>query len=393
MRGQKLSDDNAATGRVRILWLIKGFGPGGAERLIASAAQVRDRDRFDYEAAYLLPWKDHLVGLLEDAGVPVTCLDVHDERDLRWAGRLRRLLRDGNYDIVHLHSPYVAGLTRLVARTLPRHRRPVLVSTEHNTWSSFALPTRLLNAWTARLDGARFAVSDNVRASMAPGLEADVEVIVHGVPVDEVRAAKAQREGMRRSLGIDPEVVLVGTVGNYRRQKAYPDLLEAARQVIDTGVPVSFVAVGQGPLEAEIKAVHRRLGLGQRFQLLGYRPDAVAVLSACDLFSLASHHEGLSVALMEAQVLGLPTVATDIGGITDAVTHGEHGYLVPPGRPDLLAQRIVELAGDPERRASMSEAAARSGERFDIRHAMRRIETVYWQLVESSGPRSPDRQA
>lgn len=366
---------------IRVLWLIKGLGPGGAERLLVSAAQARDRDAFRYEAAYLLPWKDHLVPQLEEAGVPVSCLEVSNEKDLRWTVRLRRMLLEERYDVVHVHSPYVAGPARLVVRSLPRSRRPALVSTEHNIWSSFAAPTRWLNAWTSRLDSARLAVSEDVRQSMAPRLRDDIEVVVHGVPLDEVRAARSLRQSMRGELGIDDDVVLAGTVANYRRQKAYDDLLHAAQHVVEAGAPVRFVAVGQGPLEAEIAALHARLGLQDRFQLLGFRTDAVAVMAACDLFVLASRHEGLPVALMEAQVLGLPVVATAVGGIPEAVTDGLHGLLVPPGEPRRLAEGIAELAADPQRRARMSRAAQESGMRFDIRNATRRVERIYAEVL------------
>ena len=76
--------------RIRVLWLIKGLGPGGAEQLLVNQAEVRNVDRFDIEAAYLVPWKNHLVPRLEAVGVPCECLDGSREWDPRWAVRLRR---------------------------------------------------------------------------------------------------------------------------------------------------------------------------------------------------------------------------------------------------------------------------------------------------------------
>ncbi len=78
---------------MRVLWLVKGLGPGGAERLLVSAAAAHDRREFEFRVTYLLPWKDALVPELEALGVACTCLGVNDERDLRWARRLRRDLR------------------------------------------------------------------------------------------------------------------------------------------------------------------------------------------------------------------------------------------------------------------------------------------------------------
>src|SRR5688572_23512430 len=136
------------------MWTIKGLGPGGAEKLLVAAAGAHDRERFVIEATYLLPWKNHLVPKLEALGVQCTCLDVRDERDLRWVARLRRRLRVDPVDVVHAHSPYVAAFTRCAVRSLPRRSRPGMVTTEHNPWTTFKAPTRYANALTAPLDDA-----------------------------------------------------------------------------------------------------------------------------------------------------------------------------------------------------------------------------------------------
>ncbi len=360
---------------IRVLWLIKGLGPGGAERLLVAAAAHRDRTRFAVTCAYLLPWKDRLVPELEALGVPTHCLDVHDERDPRWAVRLRTLLRAEPVDVVHAHSPYPAGIGRIVARTLPGRVRPRFVYTLHNTWGSFARPTRELNGWTMPLDAADLAVSEVVRATVPERLRARTETVVHGIDLDAVRAA-ADRAGARAELGLGPDEVVVGTVANFRAQKDYPNLLAAAVELRRRGEPVRLVAVGQGPLEAEIRAEHARLGLGDRVLLLGERADAVRVMSACDAFVLASDNEGLPVAVMEALALGLPIVGTDVGGMPEAVD-AENGVLVPPRDPVALADAVVTVATDPVRRAALAEGARASSGRFDVVRTVRRVEAIY----------------
>ncbi|MEM8905253.1 MAG: glycosyltransferase, partial [Actinomycetota bacterium] len=113
-----------------MLWATKGLGPGGAERLLVSAAQRHDRDRFDLEVVYVLPWKDHLVAELEALDVPVHRLGDHRRGDPRWILRLARLLRRGRYDVVHLHSPVLAVAVRLLL--LASRDGRVTVSTQHN---------------------------------------------------------------------------------------------------------------------------------------------------------------------------------------------------------------------------------------------------------------------
>jgi glycosyltransferase involved in cell wall biosynthesis len=366
---------------VRVLWLIKGLGPGGAEQLLVNHAAVRDRERFDIEAAYLVPWKNHLVPRLEEAGVPVVCLDGAREWDPRWAIRLRRNLVTRPVDVVHVHSPYVAGITRLLVRSLPRSARPALVYTEHNRWPRHSRPTRAMNRLTLPLDDHDLAVSADVRATMRSSSQSRVEVLEHGVEVDDVHAMLRHRDDVRSELGLHADEVVFGTVANFRREKAYEVMLEAARLALRSDLPLRFVAVGQGPLEDEMRALHARLGLGDRFELLGYRDDAVRVMTAFDVFTLSSRHEGLPVSLMDALALGLPVVATRAGGLPDAVTDGVEAVLVPIDDPVALADAFVAIAGDPGRRAAMSEAASVRACAFDISTAATRLEQIYAEVA------------
>lgn len=369
-------------GRVRVLWVIKGLGVGGAERLLTSLAGVADHERFDYEVAYLLPWKDALAGDLRSLGVAVHCLDARHERDLRWLVRFRRMLTARRYDIVHLHSPYVAGWARLVVQSMPRRRRPRVLSTEHNVWWSYVAPTRILNAITAPLDDARVAVSSEVRESIPSPLRRSVRVVVHGVRLDAIPSDRAGRTRLRASLGIGDDTVVALTVANFRPQKGHLDLLDAARRVVASGVDVTFLLVGHGPLEPDVRDAHEALQLGDRVRFLGFRDDAVELLAASDMFVLASLHEGFPVAVMEALAAGVPVVATAVGGVPDVIDDGVEGYIVPAGHPEELAAAIVRVADDPAGRERMSEAAAARGREFDIARAAREIESLYRDLVQ-----------
>jgi glycosyltransferase involved in cell wall biosynthesis len=374
--------------RIRVLWLIKGLGPGGAERLLVSQAGAADLDEFAVSAAYLVPWKDHLVGELGALGVDAVCLDGERELDPRWAWRLRALVRERQIDVVHVHSPYVAAVTRLALRTLPRRHRPALVATEHNRWPRHAPATRLANRLTIGLDDADLAVSGDVRATMSPKVRERVEVVVHGVDLDGVRAQAAERDAVRAELGIGPDEIVIGTVANFRAEKGYDVLVDAAADAVARDARLRFVAVGQGPLEDEVRRRHREAGLGDRFLLTGYRDDAVRVMAAFDIFTLASRHEGLPVSLMDALALGLPVVATRVGGIPEAVDDGVEGLLVPSDDPAALADAYLALGTDDRRRRAMGAAAATRGSDFDIVVAARRIEDIYREVVAGRSRRS-----
>ena len=363
--------------RLRVLWLIKGLAAGGSERLLVEHAIAGDRDRFDYEVAYLLADKRHLVGDLEELGVPTHCLGVQTEADPRWLWRLGRLLHTRKFDVVHAHSPVSASIARVVIRS--SFPSTGFVYTEHNRWPSYHPITRTMNRLTYPLNNAVLAVSGDVVQSMNWSARRRAEVLTHGIDLDRVRANHAKRDAVRAELGVGPDEVLVITVANLRVNKRYPDLLAAARWVLDTGAPVRFAAAGQGPLEAEVRAEHARLGLGDRFTLLGYRSDAQRLIAGADLFALASSHEGLPVAVMEAFALGVPVVSTAAGGMNQAVHDGVNGLLVPPRDPNALADALVR-ALDPALRARLSAGAAASGERYSAKYSVARIEEIYREV-------------
>ena len=367
-----------------VLWLIKGLGAGGAERLLVESSRHRDTALTEPRIAYLLAHKDALLAEFTEAGVPSECLGARASWDLRWLVKLRRLCRSERFALIHSHSPITTIGARIVLRTLPRARRPRLVTTEHNVWGSHARATRLADTLTAQVNArgeTHLAVSEAVRASMPTRLQAGTRVIQYGVDVDEISRAGDERDAARRSLGLSPDDVLVGTVANLRATKGYPDLLDAARIVVYRSDQVRFVALGQGPLERELQERLTKLGLGDRFRFLGYRSDAVRVMAAFDIFCLASHHEGLPIALMEALVLGLPVVATAVGGVAEIVTDGCEATLVPPGQPQALADALIALVGDPARRAEMSARARAKGQTLDVKRAVHEVEAVYRELL------------
>lgn len=375
---------SATDERTRVLWLIKGLGPGGAERLLVEHAARGPNDELGYEVAYALDWKDHLVAQLTDLGVPAHSLGVRSLADARWVVRLRSLLRERRYDVVHAHSPQVAAVARALVRSMPRAGRPAFVYTEHNRWPSYRTITRVANHATYRWNDAVIAVSGDVRDSVAPRYRHDVEVVVHGVDLDHVLAATARRAEVRAEvraeLGVGPGEVLAVTVANLRPGKNYPGLIAAARLVVERGVPVRFVAAGQGQLEAAVRERHAESGLGDRFELLGYRDDTTRLIAAADLFLLASHHEGLPVTVMEALTLGVPVVAPRVGGLPEVVESECDGILVTPESPNALADAIERVA-DPEVRAHLAAGAAATGDRFDSAAAFARIDAIYRRVA------------
>jgi glycosyltransferase involved in cell wall biosynthesis len=351
------------------------------EQLLVNHARFGDRERFEYHAAFLLPQKDQMVGQLEDLGVSCHCLDAPSDANIGWWRRLRRLLRDLRTDVIHVHSPTPAVAARLVARSC--RPRPAIVYTEHNNWGAYRRATRVANALTYPLDDRQVAVSAAAFDSVPVPLRRRLEVLHHGVDLDDVRRRGRDRAAARRELGVGDDRFVVGTVANFRPEKNYEGLLDVAVRVTAERPTTSFVSVGQGPLEAQMRERAARMGLtDDRFAFRGYEPDAVRIMAGFDAFVLASHHEGLPVAFMEARALGLPVVSTAVGGLPEMIEHDVDGLLVPPGAMAQLGDAIERLVDDPAECRRLATASAAAAARVDGRVAVRHLEDIYARAVE-----------
>jgi glycosyltransferase involved in cell wall biosynthesis/predicted N-acetyltransferase YhbS len=369
-----------------VLWVIKGLGPGGAEHLLAETAGTIDPARAEVTCAYVLPSKDHLVDRLERAGVRTVCVGAaaQGSRNLGWPVRLARLVRSGEWDVVHVHSPLPASVARVAAWSV-RGSRPQVVTTEHNAWGTFQWGTRLLNRLTIRRDHSVFAVSDEVLASIKGSTRKRAVTLRHGIDIAKAAAFASDRDQVRAELGIGPDEVVIGIVANFRPQKDYPSLVRAARLMLDSGTAARWVVVGQGPLEAEIRSLAAASGLADAMLFTGFRPDAQRVMSGFDVFTLSSVFEGLPVALMEACALGLPVAATAVGGVAESLHDGVDALLVPPSDPAALAHAWQRLVDDPELRSQFAAAARNKATEFDADRVTDTLMAAYDAAAAAGG--------
>ncbi|MGH8883792.1 MAG: glycosyltransferase [Egibacteraceae bacterium] len=372
---------------IRVLWLTKGLGRGGIEQLLSLSAAYIDRARFDVEVAYLLAWKDAFVPELERRGIETHCLGMRHNADLSWIRRLRSLARERQFDLVHTHSPYPAVAARIA---LGAARAPLL-HTEHNVWPRYRWPTYAANAATYQRNAAVLAVSRPVAESIRPPrwmpwvAVPALQVVHHGIDESRVRWGPDARAEARRTLDLDEEELVLGTVGNFTPKKDHHSLLTAFAMLPDLGSPTRLVLVGAGPLEDELRRQVVRKDLGERVVFTGSRDDVQALLPAFDVFVLSSVYEGLSIALLEAMAAGLPSVATRVGGIPDALTDGVDGLLVAPRDPEALATAISSLLRNEPLRRQIGDAAMHSVRRFSIATAVRRTEQLYEDVLRSHG--------
>jgi glycosyltransferase involved in cell wall biosynthesis len=184
-------------------------------------------------------------------------------------------------------------------------------------------------------------------------------------------------------LNLDEGAKLIGLVARLQPVKGHRYFIEAASRIAAVEPKAHFLLVGDGALRREIEEQAARLGAGDRVHLLGDRNDAALVPAGFDVAVLASLHEGLPNAVMEAMAAGAPVVATAVGGTTELIIDGATGYLVPPADSDAMARRILDALRNPEWSAQMAaQGRRRALNQFGMRRMVESVERLYDEMEE-----------
>jgi len=281
------------------------------------------------------------------AGVDVVPLRIANHFDVRAALALRRLA--GRVDVVHFHTARAHALAPVC-----RGRGARLVVTRRMDYVPAGGPyVRFL--YNHAVDVV-IAISEGVRAALRRAGVRDERIRVVPSAVDATRLAAPPdaRARLRAEWGVGPGEVLVLVPGALERRKGQDVLLAAAARLAPAALPVRWVLCGDGRERATLERAAAPLDGAVRFA--GFRRDIGACLAAADVVALPSRREGLGVAALEAMAAGLPVIASRVGGLAEAVVHGETGLLVPPEDPDALAAALARLVADGELRARLGHA-------------------------------------
>ena len=266
--------------------------------------------------------------------------------------QLKALLDREHYDVIHCHTPMGGVITRLAAGSA-RNKGTKVLYTAHGfhfydgapmvNWLLYYPVERLLSRRTDLL--LTMNGEDHRRAQT---FHAGRTEMVNGVGIDLSRFTEAtaeQKAEVRRELGLQAGDTFAFTVGNVIPRKNQAVLIRAAKALNDPSFHL-FIA-GDGPLEGELKALAKELGIEKQVHLLGFRRDVFRLSSAADIFLFSSRQEGLSVSVMEAMACGLPIVASGIRGNTDLIDPGQGGFLVAPDDAPGFADAIRRILAEP----------------------------------------------
>jgi glycosyltransferase involved in cell wall biosynthesis len=310
-----------------------------------------------------------------DFHVPVTGLTGHEAGrpasavDPRILWGLRKTLEFQSPDVLLAHGgePLKYSIASIVG-----HRVPVIYRRIGSIRGRTALRGMRLGVYRSLMRRAStvVAVADAIREETIGEFRVPrsrVVTIPNAIDADRVRP-HLDRAAMRASMGIPSTAPLIVSVGALTWEKDPLAQLGVVDAVMGIRPEARFVMVGDGPLRRTVETAVRTSEYGDRIHLTGARDDVGDILAASDVLFLNSRSEGMPAILIEAGMLGLPTVASAVGGVPEVVEHGVTGLLCAPDDTTAMASSLIELLDDARRRRSLGRSArARCLARFEIR--------------------------
>jgi glycosyltransferase involved in cell wall biosynthesis len=367
---------------------------------------------------FLLPYARHfrhmgwqVDGAAQGAANDPECAAAFDSAfDVAWSRRpespnnffgalrhIQAIAANGSYDIVHVHTPVAAFLSRYALRKMRQTGKPQIIYTVHGfhfhpegsklsnllylrleklagNWTDYLI---VINE-TDRAAAQQYELVPAQRLRYMPGIGVDTSAYsVDSVTVEAVRE-------VRQQIGLGDADRFFLMVAEFIPRKRHVDALQALALTRNERIHIGFA--GAGKLEKDMTELARRLGIASRVHFLGFRKDIPALIRASTATLLPSEQEGLPRSIMESFSLGVPVVGTSIRGIKELLQSGS-GLLVPLGDPEKLANAIEQLASRPELVEAMGENARRQIQAYDLREVLRLHEQLYAEALNCSGVR------
>ena len=353
-------------GRITVLHTEASLGFGGQERRILRELEGLDPARF--RGLLLCQPGSKLGHVTEERKIPTIWLKMRSAYDPVAFIQILRLLKRERVDIIHAHSSRDAWLVGAAGKLLGIK----VFRTRH-------LLTPIGGPYVyVRLTDLVLTVSEGVRQYLiSAGVPAQQIIAVPtGINLRRFDSTRPDLLDMRKHFGIPREAFVIGIVAVLRRAKGHRFLLQAVKRLVPEFPQIKLLIAGTGPQEQNIRNLIKELRLENHVMMLGQQDDIPSLLRALDVFVLPAQEEALGTALIEATAMGVPVVATRIGGIPEVL--GEAGLLFESEDVDGLVSHLRMLIRSPELTARMREQGiARARQFFDENLMVRLMEEIY----------------
>lgn len=359
----------------RILHLIETGGPGGAERVLLELAKHFARDGRSVVGLLRPGWLyDHVVS----CGLPFVPLGSSRGGEFGIISRLSRVIQEQRITLIHAHEFYMSVIAAFASYV---SGVPLIMTVHGRNYYPERMRRRLLYRLATKLAACTVAVSRDLAeffSAVTGAPRQRIHVIYNGVVPCSSRGSAADSQPLAR-LEIAPSAKIVGTIGNLYPVKGQKHLLRALRIILQRQPNVHLLLFGRGEGLTELLAEAAEARIQDKVHFLGFRDDVPQWLRVFDVFVLPSLSEGLPLSLLEAMSARIPVVVTSVGGMPEVVADGKTGFIVRPGDPEALADRILFLLEHPGTAAAMG---AEGGRVYEEKFTLTKMVERYAELYE-----------
>jgi len=373
--------------KIKVLHIITHLELGGAQK--TTLGLIKRLNKENFEIHLLTSSQGYLVKELEKIKDIKFKFITHLKRRIDLFNdffafiELFNYIKKNRFDIVHTHSPKAGFLGRWSAKLA---KVPIIIHTVHGfpIYSKENILLKKIYIWLERLTSL---ITDRLIVVCKSDLEKGIS---NGIGSKEKYVLI--REGIENNFSINrfsckikkDSSYLIGMVGCLKPQKAPLDFVKMAFLVKQKFPHTGFILIGGGPLYKRVKKEIKKLNLEKEISLLGWREDAIDLISLFDIFVLTSLWEGLPLVILEAISLGKPIVATNVDGIREVVKNGENGFLVEPGDYFDLACKVNLLLEDRNLREKISRnnLSLNLFSEYNLDTMTKKTEELYFKLME-----------
>lgn len=298
--------------------------------------------------------------------------------------KLKQIIDEGNFDLIHTHTPVASFFTRMAAKKA-RKNGTVVMYTCHGFHFHNAAPKKNwvmyypVEKWMSRytdcivtinkedFNRAKSFYAKNVR--YIPGV---------GVDINRIKDIKIDKREYKKSIGIPEDCVMILSIGEMIARKNHQVIIKALGKL--NREDIYYVICGKGPLKEDLDALSTSLGVHTIF--LGFRRDIPELCKTADISAFPSRIEGLGLAGIEAMAAGVPLVSSNVHGILDYVIDGKTGFTCDSEDVEGFAVAIDKLASSEELREKMQDDCLKAVEPFEIKNALNTMWNIYKEFLQ-----------
>ena len=361
---------------MRILQLLSVSEVGGTETMVLTYLTHRHRKDFNYFLA-VLSSEGKMTARLKKLGLPVASFPINSISAPLHILFLVKFIRKNEVYLIHTYGLRADLIGRLLARLagVKVILSGVRTVGDWRKWYHHLLDrttSNLVDLYVCNTRAAKIFLQEKYRLSASK-----FTVVYNGVDTDYF-AKFSPACGVRRNFGIDKDSILVVMNANIRYVKGHDIVVKSLQRIISRVPQLKVLFVGQDRLNGEIQALAREDEVEHHVIFTGFRKDVHEILNEADIFLMASRGEGMPVSILEAMSMGLPIVASRVGGIPEMVEDGFNGRLFAPGNVEELAEAIIAFSQNKTLRQVYGKRSRKIVEqKFPVHQMVRKLESVY----------------